>query len=189
MRRRNLVAICAGLGMIVVLRVGQLQADGPLGPIQGGPLRTGQIVLDADVDWAGEIGPLRLIEFQLVDPPHSRTTVAFVHDGALYVVCDRGYIWRRLPRARMRLARRLMYALRTWPDEALLDGRAVVRLRGKRYLRQAVRVTDSDVLESLREIATQAAREHLSEPLLAVPQDPESIWFFRLDPRLELTPG
>jgi hypothetical protein len=187
MRTRALISVVLLLSLFVAARIAQTRADGPLGPIPGGPLRAGPLVSDPEVNWASEFDPLGLIELQLVDPPRSRATVALVHDGVLYAVCDRGYVWRRLPRAGARLVRRVLYALRTWPEEALIDGRAVVRVGGKRYPRQAVRVTDPVLLTSLRELVDRATAAHSSEPLLNDPQDPESIWFFRLDPRRDVT--
>jgi hypothetical protein len=182
LRRTLILAVMLPLGLFVAARIVQVRADGPLGPLPGGPLRSGPIVPEPEVDWASESGPLGLIELQLVDPPHSRTVVGLVHGGALYAVCDRGYIWRRLPRAAMRLTRRFMYAARTWPEEALRDGRGVVRIGGKRYPRRAVRVTDPELLTTLREVVRVATAERSSEPLLEGPQDPDSIWFFRMEP-------
>lgn len=186
MLRRVLISAGLLLGLFVVARIALTRADGPLGPFQGGPLRAGVLVSEPDVDWASVIGPTGLIELQLVEPAHSRTIVALVHDGALFGVCDRGYVWRRLPRAGTRLTRQLLYAFRTWPDEALLDGRAVLRVGGKRYPRQAVRVTDAELLTLLRERVDRSLAVRSSDPLPRGSQDPDSIWFFRMDPRRDL---
>lgn len=183
LRRALILAVLLPLTLFVAARIAQTRADGPLGPFPGGPLRAGVLATEPEVSWTPEIGSLGLIELQLVDPPRSRTMVALVHDGALYAVCDRGYIWHRLPSGAARLTRRLLYAFRTWPEDALHDGRAVVRIGGKRYLRQAVRVTDPELLATLRERVLRATVERSSEPLLDGPEDPDSIWFFRMDPR------
>ena len=76
-----------------------------------------------------------------------------------------------------------MYQLKRWHEHALLDGRVVLRIAGKRYERQAVRVTDAGLLATPRPIVEELAEQFFSAPLLDVPTDPEHIWFFRLDPR------
>jgi hypothetical protein len=67
---------------------------------------------------------------------------------------------------------------KTWPGQLLADGRAVLRVDGKLYEQQAVRVTDDALLDELR--AAQIRKYDLD------PQGRFSgpgTWFFRLDPR------
>ena len=70
-----------------------------------------------------------------------------------------------------------------WHEDDLLDGRVVLRIAGKRYERQAVRVTDPELLATLR-LKLEKLAEHFSGgPLPDVQTDPNDIWFFRMDPR------
>ncbi len=145
-----LVAVLVGIGVVARF------SDGPIGPFPGGPLRAGSLVSEPDVDWSfvdWESRPGRIVELQLVEPPSSRTTGILVHEGQLYVSADLGFIWRRLP-GPGRGVLFVIWGFKQWHEEALRDGRVVLRIDGKRYERQAVRVTD-----------------------------PEAIWFFRMDPR------
>lgn len=180
------IAAIAAAGLIVLLfaavLVAQRFSDGPMGPISGGPLRAGELVADRDVDWT--YFPGGEIELQLVEPAGSRTTGAFVHEGQLYVPCDLGFISRRVPSTRFRLILAAISSVKHWHQDALRDGRVVLRIKGNRYERQAVRVTDPATLATLRSILENAADQVFSPPgLLDVPVDPEAIWFFRMDPR------
>lgn len=175
-----------GVGLAVVLAsaalfVASRFSDGPLGPIAGGPLRSGELVTDANVDWVA-VGA-REVELQLVDPPRSRRTGSLVLDGQLYIPCDLGFIWRRIPSAGFRAIARVLWAVKHWHEDALRDGRVVLRIAGKRYERQAVRVTDPEVLAKLRALMETNAARYLKVTLSDEPADPEAIWFFRIDPR------
>ena len=171
-----------GVGLVVLWVVLQ-RADGPTGPIRGGEFRTGAFV-DGQVDWNAVLGaqPVAEVELQLVDPPGSRVTGAFVHDGDLYVPCDLGYLWRRVPDPTMRRVLHLIWLFKGWHEDALRDGRVVLRIEGKRYKRQAVRVTDPTLLAGFRSNVAGAAAEFFGG-LLEIETDPDDIWFFRLDPR------
>ena len=159
-------------------------ADGPRGPLPGGALRNGELVDDPDVDWEAVFGdqPVGEIELQLVEPAGSRTVGAFLHDGDLYVPCDLGFIWRRVPNDTMRRVLHVIWLFKRWHEDALVDGRVVVRVGGKRFERQAVRITDPAALATFREHVSKAASEYMGG-LLPIETDPEDIWFFRLDPR------
>jgi hypothetical protein len=187
--RKWLRRIAIGFGVLVLLLVGavlvaQRVSDGPMGPLAGGPLRSGELVTDPNVDWSVVEG--KEFELQLVDPPRSRVTGAMVHDGQLYVPCDLGFFWRRVPDTRFRTILSVIWSVKRWHEDALRDGRAVVRVDGKRYEREAVRVTDPELLATLRGKMEEGARKYF-EPMgglrTDVPADPEAIWFFRLDPR------
>jgi hypothetical protein len=178
------VVLCA------TVLVAQRFSDGPMGPISGGPLRAGELVSERDVDWSF-LGGGGEIELQLVEPPGSRTTGALVHDGQLFVPCDLGFMWRRISRTPLRWMLAGIYSVKHWHEDALHDGRVVLRVSGKRYERQAVRVTDPELLATLRSRLEDGAKRYFGpDGLLDVPADPEAIWFFRMDPRPEaVAPG
>ena len=187
-------------GLVVVLLIGtglvaQRMSDGPTGPIPGGQLRTGTLVTEPDIDWPvvlgekggcvdGDCAPMESIELQLVEPLGSRTTGIMVHDGQLYVPCDLGFMWGRFS-GQQRLMLHLIYIFKDWHEEAERDGRVVLRIAGKRYERQAVRVTDPALLATLRAQLEDMARSWVSPaPLGEAPTEgPRDIWFFRMDPR------
>ncbi len=171
-----LVAVLVGIGVVARF------SDGPIGPFPGGPLRSGTLVSEPEVDWSFANG--REIELQLVEPPGSRTTGIMLHEGQLYVPCDLGFMWGRFS-GRTRWILNLIYVFKRWHEDALLDGRVVLRIAGKRYERQAVRVTDLELLARLRLQLEEMARQWVSpEPLGEAPTDgPKDIWFFRMEPR------
>jgi len=137
-------------------------ADGPLGPVPGGPM-TGARVAEPVTDW-GFVAERDTVELQ-VNPqaPRSITTWVVVYEGQPYIPSGFG-------------------ARKTWTKQLVADGRAVLRVDGKLYERQAVRVTDEALLEELR--AVLIAKYDL---------DPEGnfsgpeTWFFRLDPREQVS--
>ena len=133
-------------------------ADGPLGPVPGGPM-SGERVTKPVTDW-GFIVERDTVELEVnPDAPRSITTWVVGHDGQAYLPSGYG-------------------ARKTWTAQLVADGRAVLRVDGKLYEQQAVRVTDEELLEELR--AVLIAKYDL---------DPEgnfsssATWFFRLDPR------
>jgi len=156
--------------------------DGPMGPIPGGELRSGTLVSEPNVEWS--LADQQMIELQLVEPLRSRTTGAMLHEGQLYVGVDLGFIYRRIPLyhpARWMLS--IIYRVKHWHEDALLDGRVVIRFSGKRYERQAVRVTDPETVAALRSKVEEGAAQVFSSLGEAPTDDPKDIWFFRMDPR------
>ena len=163
------------LGLVAVAIVAR-SLDGPLRPLPfallpGGPLRTGELVTGPEPDWSFA-RDIEVMEFQLLDPAHSRHTWLLVHEGKLYVPC--GYMdswWGRL--------------YKQWPVDAMNDGRAVVRIAGKRYERQAVRVTEPELFWSLAKAVLEKYLPGEAEARSDELSSPEStgVWFFELAPR------
>jgi hypothetical protein len=139
--------------------------DGPSAVFPGGPLIAGELVTgEPDWSFAREI---RELELQLLDPPESRTIWLQVHDQKLYVISNFmnsavGKIWKK------------------WPLEALADGRAVIRIDGKRYERQLVRILDDAPL--LGAIAAEVERKY-DLPLSPEMVEAGDVWFFAVEPR------
>ncbi len=200
-KRRWLGRSAMALGILILVLVAaslvaQRLSDGPLNPIiPGGPLRAGALVSEPDIDWPTVLGgngscvdgacaPMDPIELQLVEPPSSRYVGIMVHEAQLYVPCDLGFMWGRFSGNQRRVLH-LIYLFKRWHEDALRDGRAVLRIDGKRYERQAVRVTDPELLAALRLQLERMARQWVApEPLAAAPTvGPNDIWFFRMDPR------
>ena len=177
---------------LVILAVGVFMfsmrfSDGPKGPIPGGELLSGELVDATHIQWDEVLGdqPVAEVELQLENPVSSRTTGAFVHNGKLYVPCDLGYVWRRLPDGPARLMLHTIWFFKDWHEKATIDGRVVIRIEGKRYKLNAVRVAEEELISKFRERVSTAAGEVFE--LLPVKTDPNDIWFFHLDARSENT--
>ena len=173
--RRVLIALGV-LALIPVVAIGTLavasgRADPPSAFFGGGPLVDGELVTGPEPDWSF-VGDVALADLQLVDPPRSRVVFIADHDGKLYVVS--GYMSSFLGRLWKR-----------WPAQAERDGRAVVRIEGKRYERTLVRIrSGADVIEG---VSAELGRKYGGG-------DPGSIesgdtWLFELAPRGSGTAG
>lgn len=145
-------------GLVAIVAAFARISDGPIGPFPGGPLLTGELESGPDSDWSW-VRDLPSIELQVnAAQPLSRTVWVLVDQGDLFVPAG----WASRKR---------------WPAQAVADGRVVVRIAGKRYERQASRVTDPVRLDALR---TALSRKYGVTPSRDGDDD---LWFFRLDPR------
>ena len=120
---RRLVVVIGILVLIPVVAILTLavtsgSSDGPSAFFGGGPLVAGELVTGSEPDWsfAHDVGT---IELQLLDPPRSRLIWIAEYDGKIYVVS--GYMGNAIGRLWKR-----------WPAQAERDGRAIVRIEGKR---------------------------------------------------------
>ena len=157
-------------GLIVVLVLGTLVlarfADGPLEIIAGGPFETGEVAID-EPDW-NFAKDYSTVEFQLLDPEASRTTWIAVHDGRVFIPSGYmttwwGKIWKQ------------------WPLQAEQDGRAILRVDGRLYDRQLVRVMDGPEVEP---VMAELGRKYAGGA--AFPRevfDSGYLWIFELLPR------
>jgi hypothetical protein len=146
------VAALAG-GLAVIAR----SSDGPLGPFPGGKL-SGTTVSEPVTDWSAILAGVDHLEIE-VDPtaPRSLTTSYILRDGVLYVPS-------------------LFAAHKSWPKQVQRDGRVVVRVHGRLYERQAVRVTDPVEIRALVRAGHPATPDDLDVGDL-------STWYFRMEPR------
>lgn len=132
--------------------------DGPFGPFPGGPLKRGPLVR-GEVPDAETLARVSEVELQLLHPQASRLTWIVEHDGDLYI--PSGYM--RVP------------LFKRWPHQAMSDGRALLRVLGRRYDGELVRVTDERVY--------RATAAKVSEKYGAVGRpDPDALWIFRFEP-------
>ena len=114
--------------------------DGPLGPFPGGPLVAGTEVTEPVADWSFA-ADVQEIELQLASQTKSRTTWILVHDGKAYVPAST-----KFPPGK------------TWHKKALEDGRATLRIAGRKYPVTLTRVSDPAVLDALRAVADKKYR-------------------------------
>jgi hypothetical protein len=129
--------------------------DGPLGPIPGGPLESGVMVSGPVGDWsfATDVPEIAL---QLESQSRSRTTWILVHEGKAYIPASTEY-----PPGK------------TWHRLALEDGRATLRIDGKRYRVTLAKIEDAAVVSAVREVAS---RKYPSRP-------PGDAWLFQVSSR------
>ena len=167
---RKLFVVIGVLVLIPVIAIGTLavtsgSSDGPSPFFGGGPLVAGELVAGPEPDWsfAHDIGT---IELQLLDPPRSRLIWVVEHEGKVYVVS--GYMSSTIGRLWKR-----------WPAQAERDGRAIVRMAGKRYERTLVRIREGAVVEG---VTAELRRKYGSG---TTPADiaAGNTWLFELAPR------
>jgi len=133
------------------------QSDGPWAFFPGGPLESGELVASTPLDWTGFAG-VELIEMQLLEPPTSRTTWILVREGAAYIPCSLDFP-----------------PFKRWHEQALEDGRALLRIEGRRYPVELERVSD--------EALVRALEGEVLEKYGGGPVSPGRAWFFRVRPR------
>jgi hypothetical protein len=127
------VAMLAG-GALLLSR-----ADGPVFVFAGGPLRSGELVDFAKMDWDA-LDERHELELEIVGAGSSRTLWFSVHDGVPYVACDLDCIGGRLTR---------------WPQQIERDDRVVIRIDAKRVEGRLIHVphgsSEYQVARSARE--------------------------------------
>ncbi len=140
--------------------------DGPTAILPGGPLVAGEFHTGPEPDWSFA-RDIPVMEFQLVEPPESRTIWLQVVDGKLYAVSGYmnstiGKLWKH------------------WPMQAEKDPRAVIRIDGKRYERKVVRLGPND--PALEAIASEIERKYGAQ-LRAEMAASGDAWFYAFEPR------
>jgi len=172
------LTVMVGVG-IVGLIVYQQISDGPTGPLMGGTFSSGEIVETPVEDWLELEGDF---EFELVGQGSSRTAGGILVDGDLYITCDLGFIWSRLPSGFQRNILNLIWVFKTWHEDALLDGRIRIRKDGRIHTATIEHIEDPQLIEALKISLEDLASEYFKpEGLGPRPtQEPNDIWFFRV---------
>jgi hypothetical protein len=154
---RIVVALAA---LVALLFLGARFHDGPLGPVPGGPLEAGEAVSEPVRDWsfAKDVGE---IELQLASQQVSRTTWILVHEGVAYVPCSLGF-----PPGK------------SWHEEAARNGRALLRIDGRRYPVTLAKLEDAAVQQLEPVIRAEVNRKY-GQP----PPTEAGVWLFRVESR------
>jgi hypothetical protein len=152
--------VLAAIALVALLFFGARLHDGPLGPIPGGALASGPEVTEAIGDWsfAKEVGE---IELQLASEGTSRTTWILVFDGQAYVPCSLGF-----PPGKR------------WHEQAAADGRATLRIEGRRYPVTLTKLDDAAVAQMETTVRAEVGRKYGQAP----PTD-AGVWLFRVESR------
>lgn len=154
--------IAVGVLVLLAFSIYARSHDGPLEMLAGGPFESGDWVESAGVDWSF-LTDTETIQFQLLEPARSRTVWVTYHEGKAFIPCG-------VPNFRL---------WKQWPNEALKDGRAVLRIDGKRY---PVNVVKTDDPVERKAVFSELARKYGSAP----PDDgslDDLVWVFRIEPR------
>jgi len=158
--------VCIGVVAVLATLIGARFADGPLEIIAGGPFTSGEIATQ-EPDWAFA-RDYNTVEFQLLEPAASRTTWLAVHDGRVFI--PSGYMttwWGKL--------------WKQWPIQAEQDGRAILRIDGKLYDRQLVRVTTGP---EIAPVLAELSRKYAGGGQIPTSMvDSGYMWLFELKPR------
>ena len=158
------IIVATPIVAISLLAIAARFSDGPIAILPGGPLESGELVTGPEPDWSFA-RDIDTVELELVTPPRSRTTWLLEHEGKIYVPC--GYMktpWGRL--------------WKKWPLEAEADGRAIVRIEGKRYERQVVRITGPELSDALTK---ELRRKYGVSPTRSLVESGD-LWLFQLGP-------
>lgn len=169
---------------VVALLVTQRVSDGPIEFLQGGSFKTGELVEGPITDWS--FAKDKRTEFELVGFGTSRVAGPIFHEGIAYMTCDLGFMWNRLDSGPQKRLLQLIYTFKRWHRDALEDGRALLRVEGKLYKTNLVKVEDPELNAILKARLETLAQEYFAPMELGPPPDekPNDIWFFRMDPRI-----
>ena len=168
LRRIIVIALCLVLIPVTAITTAaakQRFADGPNRVFSGGALESGELHTGAEPDWRF-VSEIPTIEMQLLDPPQSRRIWTAEYDGKIYVwsgymATAVGRVWKR------------------WPLQAERDGRAMMRIDGKRYERQLVRIKSGPILDG---ISAAIRNKYPSQTTRATVEAGET-WLFEAAPR------
>lgn len=131
--------------------------DGPLGPIPGGALASGEVVAEPVADWSFA-RDVPEIELQLTSENGARTVWILVEEGRAYVRCSLGF-----PPGKR------------WYKHAAQDGRATLRIEGRRYPVTLTKTDDPALAERLR---TEVERKYGR-----IPPTEAGVWIFQVASR------
>ena len=173
---RKLLTVVGVLLLIPLVAIGTLlvrsgYSDGAGVLFGGGKLVSGELVTGPEPDWSF-VREVPTIELQLLEPPRSRVMWIIEHGGKPYVIS--GYMGSAIGRFWKR-----------WPVQAERDGRAILRISGKRYERTLKRIRTGAEVEG---IAAELRRKYQYQ---VTPADLEAgtTWLFELAPRNPSTSG
>ena len=164
----TVVLVLAVIGVLTAARFHDGPFAGPLAIIAAGPFETGDWQRGSEEpDWAF-LREYPTIEFQLLNPARSRPTYIMEHDGRIFIPSRymntiRGKLWKH------------------WPVEAEDDGRAILRVDGKLYERQLIRIQEPEIVSGVLE---ERSRKYGGSPAaLQELVTSGDLWLFELRPR------
>jgi hypothetical protein len=154
-------------GTLVAARFHDGPFDGALAIVAAGPFESGEPHTGPEPDWSF-LRDYATVEFQLLDPPRSRTTWIMEHENRIFIVSGYmntwyGKIWKH------------------WPAEAEQDGRILLRVDGTLYPRRMQRVMEGDFV---RPVLDELSRKYLGGAEVPMSEITSgNLWMFELVPR------
>ena len=177
-----LVSMVVGLIVLSVIGIliAQRVSDGPMGPLTGSSFTSGEWVNEPPQDWSVLNGDF---EFELVGEGTSRTAGGVMLGDQVYITCDLGFIWSRLPDGLARNMLHVIWWFKDWHLKAEQDGRVVIRKDGRLYPVMITRVQDPEVIEGLKVTLEELAAGYFAPTELGPrpTEAPNDIWFFSVD--------
>lgn len=153
------------IAAVATAAVKQRFADGPNRVFSGGPLEAGELHRGPEPDWAF-VNEIPTIEMELEASGTSRRIWIASYEDRLYVWSGYmdsfvGQIWKQ------------------WPVQAERDGRAILRIDGRRYARQLRRIETGPELDGIAatisaKYPSQTSRETIESG---------NVWLFEAAPR------
>ena len=158
------VVLALAVGIAALFGAARLH-DGPmsgaLGMIPGGPLESGEAVTTPVADWSFA-RDIDTIEMQLTGDVTSRTTWILVDEGVAYIPCSLGFP-----------------PMKNWYKRADVDGRATLRIEGKRYAVELRRTSDAAEIARL----TEEVKRKYARGGGGLPPSEKGVWFFAVASR------
>jgi len=155
-------------GIFTVARFHDGPIEGDLARVAAGPFTSGEQQSSLEEpDWRF-LKDYFTVEFQLLDPARSRTTFVMETDGRIfipsgYMNTTMGKIWKH------------------WPAEAEKDGRAILRVDGKLYDRQLVRLKEGEILTA---VLAELSRKYMGGANITMAEvTSNNLWLFELQTR------
>ena len=158
-----LLVVC----VLVAARFHDGPFDGALAIVAAGPFESGELHGGPEPDWSF-LRDYSTVEFQLLEPPRSRTAWIMEHDNRIFIVSGYmntwyGKIWKH------------------WPAEAEEDGRILLRVDGTVYPRRMERVREGDFV---RPVLDEISRKYLGGAEVPMSEiTTGNMWMFELVPR------
>lgn len=155
-------------GIFTAARFHDGPMEGDLARVSAGPFTSGEQQSNSDEpDWRF-LKDYFTVEFQLLDPARSRTTFVMETEGRIFIPSGYmntmiGKLWKH------------------WPLEAEKDGRAILRVDGKLYDRQLVRIKEGEIVVAILE---ELSRKYGGGAAIAMEEvTSNNLWLFELQPR------
>lgn len=163
-----IILIVVSIFVVARLSDGPIGSEPPLEMVTAGPFKTGEMQVGLEEpDWSF-LKDYPTVQFQLLNPTRSRTTFIMETNGRIfipsgYMNSTMGKIWKH------------------WPMEAEQDGRAILRVDGKLYERNMVRIHEGEILE---DVLAELSRKYAGGfPVSSKDVDSGNLWIFELEPR------
>lgn len=148
--------LVAAVVLLVLVALGARFHDGPVGLFPGGPLEAGLLEENAISDWSFATDE-DTIALQLLVQERSRTVWILVRDGVAFIPCSLDF-----PPGK------------SWHERAMEDGRAVLRMHGRRYPVTLSRVDDAKLAA---ELGRAVGEKYTGGP------PGGNVWYFRVTSR------